>query len=116
MLIVAGSYVIVFLNVLFGIAPPYTLFALIPLPLALKAIKLASKFHSEPLKLAPANALTIVFHFLSSLLISFGYLSYRFETTSPSYFIVIIAVGICALMTIYFYSKTKTPNASRNGN
>jgi 1,4-dihydroxy-2-naphthoate octaprenyltransferase len=116
MLIVASSYVIVFLNVLFGIAPLYTLFALIPLPLALRAIRLASKFHSEPLKLAPANTLTIVFHLLTSLLISFGYLSYRFETTSPSYFIAIVAVGICALMTIYFYLKTKTPNASRNGN
>jgi 1,4-dihydroxy-2-naphthoate octaprenyltransferase len=115
MLIVAGSYAIVFLNVLFGTTPPHTLLALIPLPLALKAIKLASKFHSEPFRLAPANALTIVFHFLTSLLVSFGYLSYGFETMSPSFFIVIIAVGICALMTIYFFSKTKTSNTNRDG-
>jgi 1,4-dihydroxy-2-naphthoate octaprenyltransferase len=107
MLIVAGSYVIVFLNVLFGIVPPYTLFALIPLPLALKAIRLALKFHSEPLNLAPANALTIAFHFLTSLLISFGYLSNGFEPTSLSFFFVITAVGICVLMTIHFCLKTR---------
>lgn len=116
MLIVVGSYIIVVLNVLVGIAPLYTLFALIPLPLALRAIKVASKYHSEPLKLVPANALTIVFHFLTSLLISFGYLSYRFETTSPSFFFVVIAIGVCALVTIYFYSKIKFPDASKNGN
>ncbi len=116
MLIVISSYTIVFLNVLLGIAPPYTLFALIPLPLALTAIRLASKFHSQPAKLAPANALTVVFHFLTSLLLSFGYLSYRFDAMSPSYFFVIVAVGICAMTTIHFYSKSKTPPENRNGN
>lgn len=107
MLIVASSYGIIFLNVLFGIAPAYTLFALIPLPLALTAIKVASKFHSQPLKLAPANGLTIVFHFLTSLLLSIGYLSYRFEAMSPGYFLMIVAVGICILTTAHFYSKIK---------
>lgn len=107
MFIVISSYLIVFLNVLFGISPPYTLFALVPLPLALTAIKIASKFHSQPQKLAPANALTVVFHFLTSILLSFGYLSYRFEAMSPPYLISIVAVGICVVTTIHFYSKTR---------
>lgn len=108
-LIVVGSYIVILLNVLLGIVPPHTLFALIPFPLAFKAVELASKFHSEPFNLAPANALTIVFHFLTSLLISFGYLSYRFEIMGPSFFLAIIIVGMCAFVTIYFYLKTKPP-------
>jgi len=108
-LIVIGSYVVILLNVLLGITPLYTLLALIPLPLALRAVEVASKFHSEPSKLAPANALTIIFHFLTSLLISLGYLSYRFEVMTPSFFLLIIIIGICAFMTIYFCSKVKSP-------
>ncbi len=108
MLIVAGSYVVVFLNVLFGIAPPHTLFALIPLPLTLTALRLVSQFHSHPLRLAPANGLTIVFHFLTSLLLSLGYLSHRFEALSSGYYVTMAAVGACALMTIYFHLKTKS--------
>jgi len=116
MLIVASSYLVVILNVLLGVAPAYTLFALIPLPLALTAIRLASKFHSQPPKLAPANALTVMFHFLTSLLLSFGYLSYRFDVMSPGYFFVIVAVGICAMMTVYFYSISKTGSKGGDGN
>lgn len=113
-LIVASCYLVVFLNILFGIAPLYTIVALIPLPLAFRAIKVAMKFHSEPPKLAPANALTIVFHFLTSVLLSLGYLTYRFQAMSPSYFLLITAVGICAMATIHFYSKTKIRQENPN--
>jgi 1,4-dihydroxy-2-naphthoate octaprenyltransferase len=106
MLIVLGSFAAVSLAVLFGIAPFYTLLALIPLPLALSAIKLALQFHSQPMALAPANGLTIVFHFLASLLLSLGYLGYRFEVMSSGYISTMTVVGICALTTISFYWKT----------
>lgn len=114
-LIIVSSYVVVFLNVLLRIAPIYTLFALIPLPLAFTAARLASKFHSEPLELAPANALTVIFHFLTSLLLSFGYLSYRFSPMSLGYFFLVVAVGICAVTTVKFYSNTKHALKAESG-
>jgi len=104
-LIVLGAYLFIFLSALFGIAPLYTLFGFITLPLALEAIRHASKFHSEPFKLIAANAMTIVLHLLTSLLISFGYMIHGFETMSLGYVSVVLLVATCASFTIYFYMK-----------
>lgn len=104
-LIVLGAFASVFLSALFGIMPPTTLFALIPFPLAVEAVKHASKFHSESFSLVPANAMTIILHFLTSLLISLGYLGQRFEVTSLSNILVMSLVGMCALFTAYFFLK-----------
>lgn len=104
-LIVLGAYTFIILNVLVGITPPYTFFALIPLPLAMKAVRHASKFHSESFVLVPANAMTITIHLLTSLLISLGYLISRFEILSLSYFSIIAIVGVCALFTANSYLK-----------
>lgn len=106
-LIVSFAFMFVFLNVLLGVAPAYTLFALIPLPLAVEAVRRTLKFHSEPFSLVPANALTIVFHFLTSILISLGYLTYRFETAGFTYTFILAMVGICAVFTVNFYLKSK---------
>lgn len=108
--IVLGAYVFVLLNVALGITPPQVLLALIPLPLAIEAIRHTFKFHSEgSFKLAPANALTITFHFLTSILISCGYLLYKFEGMSLAYYSTVAIVVICILLTIQFYTKTKEP-------
>ena len=107
--IVLGSYGFVLLNSLLGITPLQALFALIPLPLALIAVKHAFKFHSEPRKLALANALNIVFHLLTSLLLSLGYLLSRFEVTSLAFFLVAAIVGLCFLVTVNFFLKSRKP-------
>lgn len=104
--IVLGAYVSIFLNVV-GITPPYTFFAFITLPLAVEAVRHTFKFKSESSSLVPANAMTIVLHFITSLLISLGYLSHRFEMMSLSYFFIMAIVGICAWFTAYFYLKIK---------
>lgn len=106
-LIVFGTYVWILLNAFLGVAPAYTLFALIPLPLAAEAVRHASKFHSQPSSLVPSNALTILIHFLTSILISLGYLTYRFETMSLGYLLTIAIVALCALFTVRFYLKIR---------
>ena len=98
-LIVLGAYVSVFIAVLFGVAPLYVLLALVPLPLAFESVRHAFKFHSKSSSLVPSNAVTIVLHLVTSLLISFGYLMSRFETVSLGYFVALIAVVTCALFT-----------------
>jgi len=105
--IVFSAYLSVFLSVLLGITPLYTLLALIPLPLAAESVQHALKFHSEPFKLVPSNASTIVLHLVTSLLLSLGYFLQGFTFASLEYFVVIVAVGICALFTAGFYLKIR---------
>jgi 1,4-dihydroxy-2-naphthoate octaprenyltransferase len=109
--IVLGAYISLFLSVALRVSPPQVLFALIPLPLAIAGIRFTFKFHSEAShKLAPANALTIAFHFLTSLLISCGYLLYEFEVMSLAYFSIVAIVGACVFLTIHLYMTTKKPS------
>jgi 1,4-dihydroxy-2-naphthoate octaprenyltransferase len=107
--IVLGAYAFVLLNSVLGITPPEVLFALIPFPLALKAVKHAFIFHSEPHKLALANALNVVFHLLTSLLLSLGYLLFRFEVWSLAFFSVLAVIGVCVFLTVYFFLKSRKP-------
>jgi 1,4-dihydroxy-2-naphthoate octaprenyltransferase len=73
-LLVLGAYASIALSAVFGITPVNTLFGFITPPVAVEA-KHASKFHSEPSKLIPSNAMTLILHLVTSLLISLGYLS-----------------------------------------
>jgi 1,4-dihydroxy-2-naphthoate polyprenyltransferase len=106
-LIVFSAYALILLSVLFGIAPAYTLLALIPLPLAVEAVLHASEFHSESLKLVPANAMTITLHLVTSLLVSIGYLLHRFAFASFGYIILVVLAGACALFTINSHLKIR---------
>jgi len=105
--IVLGAYLFIFLSALVGVTPAYTLFGFITFPLAFESVRHAFKFHSQSTSLVPANAMTIIIHLLTSLLISFGYLIYRFEAMSPSYLFILVIVGICAFFTAHFYLKIK---------
>jgi 1,4-dihydroxy-2-naphthoate octaprenyltransferase len=105
--IVFGAYLSVFLSVLFGITPAYTLLAIIPLPLAVESVQHALEFHSEPFKLVPANAATIILHLVTSLLLSLGYLLQQFTFASLGYLSVMVAVGVCTLFTANFYIKIR---------
>jgi 1,4-dihydroxy-2-naphthoate octaprenyltransferase len=104
-LIVLGAYISIFLSALAGITPLYTLVALIPLPLAIESIRHASIFHSESSSLVPANAMTILIHLFTSLLISFGYLGQSFETLSTGYVIIMSLIAVCTVFLAYFYLK-----------
>jgi 1,4-dihydroxy-2-naphthoate octaprenyltransferase len=101
--IVFSAYASILLSVLFGIAPAYDLLALIPLPLAVEAVRHVSKFHSESLKLVPANAMTITLHLVTSLLVSIGYLLHRFASASLGYMIMVVLAGACVLFTVNSY-------------
>jgi 1,4-dihydroxy-2-naphthoate octaprenyltransferase len=98
-LIVFGAYVAVFFAAVAGVVPLYVLFALLPLPLAVESVRHAFRFHSMSSNLVPSNAMTIVLHLVTSLLISFGYLVSRFEIMSLGYLVTWFAVVTCALFT-----------------
>lgn len=104
---VFGAFASILLAVLTGIAPSYVVLALIPLPVALESVRHAFRFHSESSNLVPSNAMTIVLHLTTSLLISFGYLMSRFEIASLGYLLTLSAVAVCALFTARSWLQIK---------
>lgn len=72
--IMIASYISTVLGVVAKIMPVTTLISLATLPLALKAIKIAREHSREPLKMAPANASTILIHLFTGLLLVLGYI------------------------------------------
>lgn len=71
--LMAIPYVSVLFAVTAGVLPPTTLLCLVTLPLAVRAIRVAHRYHSQPVELAPANALTIVTHLSAGLLLTLAY-------------------------------------------
>jgi 1,4-dihydroxy-2-naphthoate octaprenyltransferase len=68
------AYVPLIAGVASKLLPVETLLALLSLPLVLKAIVTARRHHSATKELAPANALTIMIHLATGLLLCAGYL------------------------------------------
>ncbi len=62
-------------SVLVGLTPWTTLAALLTAPLALKALRIARAHHASPLELRPANAIVILTHLLTGLLLTGGFLA-----------------------------------------
>jgi 1,4-dihydroxy-2-naphthoate octaprenyltransferase len=73
-LLLAFTYLSILLAAVFRITSPFTLIALLTLPVALQAISVARAHYDEYLKLVPANAATVFIHLLTGLLLSAGYL------------------------------------------
>jgi len=72
--IMIASYVSIVLGVVVNVVPVTALISLVTLPLALKAIMIARKHSREPLKMAPANASTILIHLSTGLLLVLGFI------------------------------------------
>jgi 1,4-dihydroxy-2-naphthoate octaprenyltransferase len=72
--LMGGVYLSIAIGVVARIMPATTLIGFATLPIAIKAVTNAFKYHSAPLRLTPSNSSTILCHLLTSLLLSFGYL------------------------------------------
>jgi 1,4-dihydroxy-2-naphthoate octaprenyltransferase len=89
LLMMLGTYTSIALGVLIGILPIYTLVGLVTIPLTVKAVKQALKYHSSPFDLIPANIATITCHLFTSLLLSLGYLIQGFGSQNILYTVLI---------------------------
>lgn len=108
-----GTYFAILLGVLLNIMPSFTLISWVTLPLALKSVQHARKFHSSPFQLVPSNALTIIIHLFTGIMLVLGYLLNVFVLFSIGFFIIILIFVFCtALMFALFrkivYSKPST--------
>jgi 1,4-dihydroxy-2-naphthoate octaprenyltransferase len=72
--IMLATYLSILLAALTGITPPFTLLGLMTLPITWQAIRVAQLYYDDNLKLAPANANTVLVHLLTGLLLTVGYL------------------------------------------
>lgn len=104
-MLMSATYGFILTGVLVGLLPMSALVGLATLPLAVKAVQYAFAHHSNPTELAPANALTIQCHLLTSLLLSVGYAVEWFGLVSIGYFTLIF---ICSLLlSLYFYAQVE---------
>jgi 1,4-dihydroxy-2-naphthoate octaprenyltransferase len=71
------TYASILLGVLLRLTSPWTLLGLLTLPIAWKGVRVAREFYDDYLKLAPANAATVMVHLLTGLLLSLGYILER---------------------------------------
>lgn len=72
-LLMAGAYLAIGAGVLTGALPLTALLGLVTLPLAVRAVQYARKFHSSSFDLVPANALTIISHLATGLLLTLAF-------------------------------------------
>jgi 1,4-dihydroxy-2-naphthoate octaprenyltransferase len=71
--LLGAAYVTVVTGVAMRALPATTLLSLITLPIAVRAVRTARRFHSDTSNLIPANAATIQIHLVSGLLLCLGY-------------------------------------------
>jgi 1,4-dihydroxy-2-naphthoate octaprenyltransferase len=71
------TYALMLAGVLVGRVTPWALFGLLTAPIAWKGLRAAMRFYDDYLKLAPANAATIITHLLTGVLLCLGYLLQR---------------------------------------
>ena len=71
-IIIALTYAAIAAFVAFGGLPAWALLGLVTLPLAVKAVAVLMRRYREPYKLLPANALTILVHFATAVLLAVG--------------------------------------------
>ncbi len=92
------GYVVVLVFSLTGTLPVSTLISLATIPLGVKAIQFARKYHSVSFKLVPANAMTILSHLLTGLLLTIAFVV-------RNNFYISIIVFICFLFFVIMNIK-----------
>ena len=72
--VVLGAFACLIAGVFVRLLPPHTLIALVSILFAFKAITTARRHHNATTALIPANAMTIITHLLTGLLMTAGYM------------------------------------------
>ena len=100
-----GTYAAIVVAVLFQIIPVYTLIALATLPLTVKSVSNARQFHSTSLQLALSNALTIVVHLFTGILLILGYVLSALSLLTVGFIAVLSAAAISIALAFLLFKK-----------
>ncbi|MFQ6121694.1 MAG: 1,4-dihydroxy-2-naphthoate octaprenyltransferase [Dehalococcoidales bacterium] len=101
--IMVGVYLSIGLGVASGVLPLTTLLGLITLPLAIRAIQYARRHHSRSFDLAPANALTVISHLATGLLLTLAFAWESLGTQGFAYVVILGVVFIGFVVLMYRY-------------
>jgi len=100
-----GTYLAILLGTLLNIMPIHTLFGFVTMPLAVKSVQHTKQFHSSSFQLVPSNALTIVVHLFTGVLLILGYLLSAYAPFSIEFLIIFIAVCACTVLIFILFQK-----------
>lgn len=111
----AAVYAAVLAGIITKVMPLSSLVALVLIPLSLRAIQFARKHHSSSFELAPANALTIIVHLGTGLLLTWAYLWAGFGAQKAGYLIAggILVVAFLAFMYLGVEKQVKAASNLR---
>lgn len=99
--LITATYLSLIIGVLLSVIPAFSLIGLASLPFFLRAITVTRKFHENSFDLAPANALTVMGHLITGLLLVLSYLWIGFGNQHIFYSIILTMV--CATIAVYYY-------------
>ena len=100
--LMAVPYVAIAIAVAAIALPPETLLAMLTLPLSARAVWFALRFHSQPIDLTPANALTILAHLATGLLLTLAFVWVGSDIGELAY---LIGLTVLFTLIVAFVSK-----------
>ncbi len=102
-LIMAGVYLSIGVGVATGFLPLMALLGWITLPLTIKAVQYARRYHSRPFDMVPANALTVTSHLAIGLLLTLAFAWEVLSAQGLAYVVIlgVVFVGFVVLMYRY---------------
>jgi 1,4-dihydroxy-2-naphthoate octaprenyltransferase len=103
MALLGATHLAILASVVAGVLPLAALLGLITLPVSLRAIQYARKHYARSFDLVPANALTIVTHLATGLLLTLAYAWQGFEWQRIGYMAVLGAVFCASVISMYRY-------------
>ena len=98
-ILMSSVYGSILFGVFGGVLPASTLIGFMTLPLSINAILHTFKHHSSSFELVPANALTVICHLSTSLLLSIGYI---IEQVGSQKLIYISVIGVLFALFMFF--------------
>lgn len=100
-IMVAGAYLAILAGVVAGVLPVPALLAFIALPLCIRAAQYTRKHHSSSFDLIPANAMTVMSHLVTGLLLALAFVWEGLGVEGLAY--VVAAAALFAAFSIYMY-------------
>lgn len=100
-----ATYAAILVAAVLQITPIYTLIALATLPLTIKSVSNARQFHSTSFQLAPSNALTIVVHLFTGILLWLGYMLRAFAPFTIGFSTILSSAIVCIAVAFGTFDK-----------
>jgi 1,4-dihydroxy-2-naphthoate octaprenyltransferase len=108
--IMAAVYISITLGVLAGYLPLVALLGLATIPLSIRAVQYARKHHSQSFDLVPANAMTVIGHLATGLLLTLAYAWAYFDKYWEGLgilgtgYLAVLAVGFAGFIFYMYHS------------